>query len=295
MREYGYGRSGQENSAIIHHLSPAASSPRKSALACLLAVVVSAPAHGFVTFQRGNEPLSPANYTDWPGIAEVINDESRIFHLWGNGNEKTFYRGDTTALARTLGAFATTAIEERLVILRPGRGALAESEEKSTFYDWELGLVGGISRFLLEGQDAELVWEKHPTLTVYVGGNLDLDAIAIPDGITLVGVDELRERYTRGIRSSNERVRRYSAQLLAEADPYGAESAAAVARLVGDREVQNASERALAEFKKRADDPADVRAEHAAEVQRIRRFVFAWRRRSKTGAAASSFPGLLKD
>ena len=43
------------------------------------------------------------------------------------------WTGDTTALARTLGAFATTAIEERLVILRPGRGALAESEEKSTF------------------------------------------------------------------------------------------------------------------------------------------------------------------
>ncbi len=62
-----------------------------------------------------------------------------------------------------------------------------------------------------------------------------------------------------------------------EVDPYGAKSAAAVAELLRDEEVQSAAERALAEFKKRADDSPEVRARRKAEVRRIRQFVFAWR------------------
>jgi hypothetical protein len=100
----------------------------------------------------------------------------------------------------------------------------------------------------------------------------------IPKGITqLVEIQDLRERYMSGIRSPSEHVRSYSAELLAGVDPYGAESAAAVAELLRDEEVQSAAERALAEFKKRADDSPEVRARHKAEVRRIRQFVFAWR------------------
>ena len=81
---------------------------------------------------------------------------------------------------------------------------------------------------------------------------------------------ELCERYVRGVYSPNERVRRHAVHLLAEADPYGRASAAAVAELLEDGEVRDAAERALAEFELRAGDSPDARARHRSEVRRIR-------------------------
>jgi len=244
----------------------------------VLAVVASTPAHGLRFSQEGNEPVSPANYADWPGLADVVNDESRVLLTGGTGIQEAFYRGDPAALARTLRAFAATAVEERTVILRPGRGKFSKPRMGSAFYDWKLSLVRGRARELFKQQDAELVWDEYPTLTVYTGGDVDLETLRIPKGITqLVGTHELRERYLRGIRSPNVQVRRYSLHLLAEADPYGAKSAAAVAGLSTDEAVRSAVENALAELKTRADDPADVQLRHKAEVRRIRQFVFDWR------------------
>jgi hypothetical protein len=46
----------------------------------------------------GNDPLSDANYQDWKGIMPVINDTSRVYHVWINGNENFYYRANTDAL-----------------------------------------------------------------------------------------------------------------------------------------------------------------------------------------------------
>ena len=146
-----------------------------------------------------------------------------------------------------------------------------------------LGLIVLVAAGLLvlysaSEQDAGLVWEKHPTLTVYTGGGVDLEALSIPTGITqLLEVDDLRERYMRGLRSPSERVRMYSAQFLAEVDPYGARSMTAVEALLGDEKVRSAVDRALTEFRTRARDPAELQARHRAGVHRIHQFVFAWR------------------
>ncbi len=262
----------------MQHRSPIASSRRTTVLACVLAALASTPFYGLMESHEGNAPLSPANYTKWPGLAEVVNDKSRVYHVWVNGNEEASYRGDTAALERTLLAFAAVQIEERVVILRPGRGEFSDPILGSKLYDWKLGFIGGIARGLFEEQDAELVWAKHPTLTVYTGGDVDLESLKIPKGITqLVQIQDLRERYMIGIKSAGESVRRYAAHLLTEVDPYGTESAAAVRELLRDEDFRGSAEHALAEFKKREDDSDEVRARHKAEVRRIRQFVFAWR------------------
>ena len=250
-----------------------------SRLAVLLTcVLIATPLRALMESQEGNAPLSPANYTDWPGLAAVVNDASRVFHVWVNGNEEDFYRGDTAALTRALSAFAATEIDERVVILRPGRGELSESVLGSKHYDWRLGMIGGLARSLHDEQDAELIWSRHPTLTIYVGGGVDLDELRIPARITrVIGVDDLRERYLQGVRSSSARVRSYAVDLVAEVDPYGAKTAATIATLANDDGARSAVERALAELESRANDAAEVRSRHRADTRRIRRFIFAWR------------------
>ena len=67
-------------------------------LAVLLAVGGSGrQAFAAATETVGNQALNAANYGDWQGIMPVINHKSRVYHLWVNGNEHFYYRGDAKA------------------------------------------------------------------------------------------------------------------------------------------------------------------------------------------------------
>ncbi len=122
----------------------------------------------------------------------------------------------------------------------------------------------------------ELIRQSHPTLIIFVGGGIDLERLRIPEGITLVGVDELRERDRQGLVSRDNNVRQVAVHQLAEVDPYGKESVAAVERLLKDEKLRKSAERALAVFQERAADPPDVRAKYLDDERRIRGFIFAW-------------------
>ncbi len=253
---------------------------RGAALVCVLAVLAatSTPCLGLVVLMEGNQPVSHFNDAAWPGLLAVVNDPSRVLFAEGPVTQQTaFYQGNTTALGRILQAFAAVQMEKRVVILRPGRGDGWLSSGKASSYDWRLKVNQGNWASVPE-ELSKLVPQALPTITVFVGGGIDLERLRIPEGITLVGVDELRERYRQGLLSREKYVRQVAVHQLAEVDPYGKQSAAAVERLLTDEKLRKSAERALAVFQERAADPPDVRAKYENDERRIREFIFAWRR-----------------
>src|SRR5258707_15537908 len=95
---------------------------------CLVAAVVTAilgyllaqKAFALASESKGNEPLSEKNYTKWLGIMPLVNDKSRVYESWANGNERLYYKGTTKELNVALAHFAKVEGEDHVVVLRPG-------------------------------------------------------------------------------------------------------------------------------------------------------------------------------
>ncbi|QDV52861.1 HEAT repeat domain-containing protein [Gimesia fumaroli] len=204
----------------------------------------------------GNKPLNAANFRDWPGIMPVVNHQSRIYHRWINGNEHCFYHGDTETLNDVLQKFAATEEKVHEVVLRPGPAKVSSFRKTQTMdFNWSLHLVGGIARAMSQKDQGSLIWNKHPILTVYVGGAIQLDKIKIPQGINLLQLADLEQRYSQGLTSTDTTVRGWSTGQLAKLDPYSKPSLEAIAKLLQDKEIwvrRNAAG-ALATFGKQAE------------------------------------------
>jgi len=198
----------------------------------------------------GNKPLHEANYRDWAGIMPVINHKSRVYHIWVNGNERFYYRGDTRAANVALKLFAAAAAERHEVILRPGPAETKTFQDVRIPYDWDLHLEGGIVRAHHERHPSG-IWDKHPTITIYVGGgNVDVEKLRIPAGVSVVQVTDLRARYRKGLESDDKTVRGHAAHRLAEVDAGNASNAAPIAKLLEDEDdwVRLMAAGALAKF-----------------------------------------------
>lgn len=187
---------------------------------------------GLGTEDFGNEPLNAFNYTEWPGILPVLNQPGRVYHSWVNGNEHFYYRGDTAALNETLAAFAASTAATHEVVLRPTAGTHKSFHGTEVAFDWLVHIQGGLSKHL--GADSP-VFDRFPTLTIFLGGkDIDLDEISVPEGVTLLDVTAMRERYLRGLADADKETRGYAAMYLAELDGDQAESAKAIASLLED-------------------------------------------------------------
>ena len=120
--------------------------------ATALAVVGSLAARradGLGTETVGNEPLHEANYTYWKGIMPVINDKTRVYSNWVNGNEHFFYKGTVKELNAALVEFAKIEVKTHEVVLRPAPGVAHSFHHKEFPHNWELHIHGGISKHLL--------------------------------------------------------------------------------------------------------------------------------------------------
>ncbi|MBX7259147.1 MAG: HEAT repeat domain-containing protein [Candidatus Hydrogenedentes bacterium] len=219
--------------------------PRRKSLsfahAVLVLVVVAAnslalPAWGMGQEVIGNEPLH-ANSEYPEGLMPVINEKHRVYYSWVNGNEHFYFQGETAALNDTLKQFALVDAPEHNVVLLPGPGKAQRFDETPMACDWTLHVVGGIVKSMTERRDEAGVWDKHPTLTVYVsGGSIDLDRIELPEGITLLTRDDLKARYLKAITSTSEESRSHAAIFLATVDPFGKDSAHAIQTLLKDED-----------------------------------------------------------
>ena len=144
-----------------------------SACVCLL---IPSTCFAVLTSTVGNKQLSAANYVDWPQLVDAINDPSRVFQVWCNGNEDFSYSGDTATLNRVLKKFARTEAQELTVVLRPGPGHSVTVDGEKKQIDWSIHMIGGIARAMIQHHKLTSVWDMHPTLTIYVTDRLELNA-----------------------------------------------------------------------------------------------------------------------
>lgn len=203
----------------------------------------------------GNQPLNGLNYQDWPGIMPVINHESRVYHVWVNGNEYAYYRGEIDALNDVLQKFATTNQKQHEVVLRPGPGSTKSLRQTQSIpFNWELHLVGGIARVMAKKDQGEKIWNPYPMLTIYVDETLPLDQLKIPAGVTLLELADLEKRFSGGLTSTDITVRGWDAGQLASLNQYSTKNMNAISKLLDDNEVwvQLNAAGALAVFGKKA-------------------------------------------
>ena len=183
----------------------------------------------------GNDPLPEANYTDWPGIMPLVNDPNRVYHIWVNGNEYFYYRGATAELNGALKKFAALKSEPREVVIHPGPGVAHRFSGETIACDWELHVVGGIAKHQTTLDKGDQIWSKSPILTIYLGGGVTLDKIVVPEGITLLGLADLKQRYSDALaKSTDKSVRGWGCGQLATLDKFDAESIKTIAQRLKD-------------------------------------------------------------
>jgi len=154
-------------------------------LMLMLGQLLSAEAWGRGSEEFGNKALPEANYTEWKGIMPVINDESRVFQQWVNGNESFYYVGKAKELNAALAHFAKIDVKHHVVVLRNGPASAQTFQKLVIPYDWQLHVVGGIAKIKAVDDVADLDWQKDPVLTVHLGDGIDLKSLEVPEGVTL--------------------------------------------------------------------------------------------------------------
>jgi hypothetical protein len=142
-------------------------------------------AYALATEVKGNEPLSELNYA-WKGIMPVVNDPARVYQIWCNGNENLYYKGNTRDLNAALAHFAKSQQKNHFVVLRNGPAVKRSFGENEIPYNWELHILSGIAAHgLASDKTDDLDRYREPVLTVFIGGDIDLDKIVVPEGVTL--------------------------------------------------------------------------------------------------------------
>ncbi|MBC7785802.1 MAG: HEAT repeat domain-containing protein [Burkholderiales bacterium] len=224
---------------------------------CVVVLLLSSkPALAMGEEHFGNAPLSAMNYKDWPGAAALINDPSRVYHIWVNGNEHFYYKSDTATLNEALKKFAAIETAKHEVLLRPGPGSAGSFDgKKQTAFDWSLHIVGGIAGSMSKLDKGDNVWNASPMLTVYVTANIRLDELQIPSGVTVLELADVAARCRMAMTSTEQEVRGWSAGHLAQLDPYDDQNLKAVIALLADKEpwVRGSAALVLPIFGKRAE------------------------------------------
>lgn len=187
----------------------------------------------------GNEPLSDLNYTDWPGIVPLINDEHRVYSTWVNGNEYFYYRGDTEAFNQFLALFAALESPAHEVVFRPGPGhAQSFHNDRPIPIGWQMHLVGGIVAQMIDFEGTADAWDMHPTITVCLteNGRIQLDKIIVPEKVDVLQVADLRDKYRKALQSDNTRMHAHAVSKLADEDKLNAENIPLIVQVLKDND-----------------------------------------------------------
>ena len=149
------------------------------------------------------------------------------------------------------------------VVLRSGPGITHSFHGQEIRFGWMLHLVGGIQKDLFTLDQGAKVWAKSPRITICVDGELDLQRLQVPKGVTLASLDELSRR-GRGALDSSDKTVRGSVRRACALDPFNAENLSAVAKLLDDKDdgVRLSAAGALALFGKKAEPLLPTLREH---------------------------------
>ena len=169
----------------------------------------------------GNKAINAANYKDWPEIMAVINNESRVYRSWVNGDERFYYETKPDQMNQLLVDFVKLKGKKEVLIV-PQADEVETFDKKQSFqYNCQLHLVGGIAKMMAAKPKGDIYWPPHPRLTIYVTPTTDLKALAIPPkDVELVTLEEIKARYKTGLDSTDKSVRGWAIGFLVSADPF---------------------------------------------------------------------------
>ena len=207
------------------------------ALTAILLACAMTPSRSLAlgTEEFGDTELSAANYTDWPGLFELASDKTRVYSNWVNGHETFYFKGNTDQLNEALKKFAAIKIDKHEVLIRPGPGkAHSFNSERILDCNWNVEVYGGISKHVALKEKGTSFWSVDPVLTIWIGGDIDLAKIKIPEGVTVVGVNEKAARAREGLDSKDQTVRGWGSSVLPEMNPYDPQNVTAVEKLLTD-------------------------------------------------------------
>lgn len=206
----------------------------------VLAVLPCKTARALGTEVKGNAPQT--DQPDWArGVLDVVNLKSRVYGQWVNGNESFLYRGDTAAANDALAKFAAVDAPVREVVLWPASLTMATFDGETIAGDWKLHVPSGIYLAMLgkaQAPDGTSIFGRHARMTIAVGGKspVDLDALKVPAGITLLGPEDLKVRYQGGLKVDDPTIRGQAVFALGELGPIAGEVRKPIADKLGDKE-----------------------------------------------------------
>ena len=210
---------------------------RKSLLLSALLFLPAATCLALGTEEFGNKPLSALNYPNWKGIIDVVNDKSRVYQRWVNGNEHMFYEGGIDDLNRVLKAFAAAEMQVHEVVLRPDAGVTQSFDRsKSIKFNWQLHVVTGIAGRLTNSDKGDFVWPKHPRLTIHTVGDFDFSKLAVPKEVKLISIEQQSAVARLAMDSTDKSVRGWAAGVVAQLDAHDPANLAALERLLVDED-----------------------------------------------------------
>lgn len=161
----------------------------------------------------GNEPV--ANQAEWAkGVLAAANDVSRVYRRWVNGNEDFCYRGDAAKCNRVIGLFAKIKDNKKRLVLLPTEGVTYSFKRIRVRHGWRLHVPSGIYLAMAKLETDHAVIPRHPSLTIHLGGDLKIENLKIPEGVVVIGADELVARYRDGFRSSSSSSRAQACYML---------------------------------------------------------------------------------
>jgi hypothetical protein len=163
---------------------------RRIALVVALAGIAAGLVETYPLFGMGGDypqgkPVTPQ--PDWPaGLAGMINTENRTVGWYVNANDFFAYTGNTETLNAFLAQFAALKAANAKVVLHAGKGQLGEFESKDNgikTLDWRLDIIR---------------WARPPekpgmTVHVWLGGNVNLDALKMPGDVTVESGQEIEK------------------------------------------------------------------------------------------------------
>ncbi|MEM9251872.1 MAG: hypothetical protein AAGB29_05940 [Planctomycetota bacterium] len=166
----------------------------RSALAAWLALSLTASAMALGSdHPDGDITPQPA----WPeGMAEVVNAGDRVHGFWVNATDVFFFAGDTDRLNAFLAGFDAIETIDLTVTLHPGRLEARspwDKDEPAKPADWRLvmeswGRPTPETVQALNGGDPA-PWAMQ--LDVYLGGEIDLDRLVVPERMTVKSGGEI--------------------------------------------------------------------------------------------------------
>jgi hypothetical protein len=208
---------------------------RQTLTALVLLAVLPARLWALGEEKLGNEPLNDANYVKWPGLAAVVNNKSRVYYNWVNGNENCYYTCNAAELSGLLTHYAAATLKAHEVAVVPGPGKASTFGGESKFeVQCQLQIFGGIAAHMLTLDQGKEVWPAEPRLTIYSGGDLDLTKLEIPKGLVFLTPAELSARIRKGADSKDQSVKGWSAGVLAHNDSFDPANLAVIQKLLAD-------------------------------------------------------------